>query len=480
MSLGRIALLVSLVVWIWLVGRLLGPPGGGDTDVVEPRLAPARSPGGPAVETRAGIYRENARVGEATTRMRAAGDGFVLEQRTVLDIRVLGEDARVATALVARLGADRSLRSVEVSLESGATRFTGRGEVRAGELVYEFDAGGSPGAGRVPLSGPVHVPASARALAAAHLAPGWEGEFAVVDPLGWGTDAMRIRVLERDRRDGIPAWRLEETWRGVRATVWMDDSGRVLAEAGPLGLEMRLETTGSAVPASAVLDVAAATAIEVGAIPEARTRVGLRLRFAGVPPAAIPSGPGQRVAADGVLLLKRVEPEDAGDFVLPHPEAASMAEYLAAEPLLPADHPRLRTLVAEVLGGETEGLVVARKLAEWVHAYLEKVPSAGVPDALAVLDAGRGDCNEHAMLFTALARAAGVPARVVAGLVFVDGRFVYHAWSEVHGAVGWLPVDPALGQFPADVTHIALVRGDLARQAELVALVGRLQLRVAG
>lgn len=479
MSFGRIALLVSLVVWIWLVGRLLGLPGGGDADVVEARPAPERSAAEPAVETRAGIYRENARVGEATTRMRAAGDGFVLEQRTVIDIRLLGEDSRVATELVAHLGADRSLRSVEVSLESGATRFTGRGEVRAGELVYEFDAGGSPGAGRVPLSGPVHVPASARAMAAAHLAPGWEGEFAVLDPLGWGTDAMRIRVLERDRRDGIPAWRLEETWRGARATVWMDDSGRVLAEAGPLGLELRLET-GSTAPLTAVLDVAAATAIEVGAIPEARTRGELRLRFAGVPPAAIPSGPGQRIGADGLLLLERVEPEDAGDFVLPHPEAASLVEYLAAEPLLPADHPRLRSLVAEVLGGEKEGLVAVRKLADWVHAYLEKVPSAGVPDALAVLDAGRGDCNEHAMLFTALARAAGVPARVVAGLVFVEGRFVYHAWSEVRGAVGWLPVDPALGQFPADVTHIALVRGDLARQAELVALVGRLQLRVAG
>lgn len=475
MRLGRFALLLSLVVWVWLVGRLAGWPEAGDRLDVAVRPVPESSPDGTAGETRAGIYRDNARVGEATTRMRPAGDGFVLEQRTVIDIKVLGETSRVATSLVARLAADRSLRSVEVSLESGATRFAGRGEVRAGELLYEFDAGGSPGAGRLPLSGPVHVPGSARALAAAHLAPGWEGVFTVLDPLGWGTAEMRIRVRERDRRDGVSAWRLEETWRGVRATVWMDDSGRVLAEEGPLGLEMRLET-GSVVPAAAVLDVAAATAIEVGAIPDARTRGALRLRFAGVPASAIPSGPGQRVAPEGLLLLERVEPEDAGGFLFPHPATAVEAAHLAAEPLLPADHPRLRSLAAEVLGGERDGLVAARRLAEWVHAYLEKVPSAGVPDALAVLDAGRGDCNEHAMLFTALARAAGVPARVVAGLVFIDGRFVYHAWSEVRGAVGWLPVDPALGQFPADATHIALVRGDLARQAELVALVGRLQL----
>jgi transglutaminase-like putative cysteine protease len=162
---------------------------------------------------------------------------------------------------------------------------------------------------------------------------------------------------------------------------------------------------------------------------------------------------------------------------LPYP-GGEFAEQLSRAELLPVGHPRLESLVGEILGAERDALTAARRLAQWVFEYLEKTPSIGIPEAIAVLDAGRGDCNEHAALFTALARTAGLPAQLVAGLVYVDGRFVYHAWSEVRGASGWLPVDPALGQVPADATHIALVYGDLSAQAALIPIVGRLRLEV--
>jgi transglutaminase-like putative cysteine protease len=53
-----------------------------------------------------------------------------------------------------------------------------------------------------------------------------------------------------------------------------------------------------------------------------------------------------------------------------------------------------------------------------------------------------------------------LPTRLVQGLVYVDGYFYFHAWPEVwfdH----WVPVDPSLAQFPADVTHIPLRQGTL-------------------
>jgi hypothetical protein len=39
-------------------------------------------------------------------------------------------------------------------------------------------------------------------------------------------------------------------------------------------------------------------------------------------------------------------------------------------------------------------------------------------------------------------------------------------------------VDPTFGQFPADAAHLRLVSGGLARQLELVRLVGRLGVEV--
>ena len=105
----------------------------------------------------------------------------------------------------------------------------------------------------------------------------------------------------------------------------------------------------------------------------------------------------------------------------------------------------------------------------------------GVPNGLSVLRSGQGDCNEHTALFVSLARAAGIPARIAAGVVYSDrvgdrGAFYYHAWPEVFlgGPTGWVPVDPTFGQVPADASHIKLAEGDLDRQVEIMGVMGKL------
>jgi transglutaminase-like putative cysteine protease len=94
-----------------------------------------------------------------------------------------------------------------------------------------------------------------------------------------------------------------------------------------------------------------------------------------------------------------------------------------------------------------------------------------------VLETRKGDCNEHGTLFTALARAAGIPTKLVLGLVFLDGKFYYHAWNEAF--VGkWIAIDPTFGQFPADASHIKFVEGNLNKSAEILRLVGKIELDV--
>ena len=131
----------------------------------------------------------------------------------------------------------------------------------------------------------------------------------------------------------------------------------------------------------------------------------------------------------------------------------------------------------EIAGSETDRRVVARKLMGWVYENVEKRPVVSVPDALAVLETKVGDCNEHAVLLTALLRAAGIPARECVGIVYTDHRFFYHAWTEAY--LGhWISMDATLNQMPTDATHIKLVHGGLEKQAELMALMGKLQLDV--
>jgi len=153
------------------------------------------------------------------------------------------------------------------------------------------------------------------------------------------------------------------------------------------------------------------------------------------------------------------------------------AAYLAATPLIQSDHPRIRRQAAAIVDETDPPLVRVRKLVGWVHANLDNRPVVSVPNALEVLERRMGDCNEHAVLLAALARAAGIPTRVEAGVVYLRGSFFYHAWNAVY--LGrWVTVDALMDQIPADVTHLRLVGGDSAGQIDLMGMIGRIGLEV--
>ena len=101
-------------------------------------------------------------------------------------------------------------------------------------------------------------------------------------------------------------------------------------------------------------------------------------------------------------------------------------------------------------------------------------------NALEVLKRLEGDCTEYSVLFIGLARAAGLPAREVAGLIYMTGSppgFYFHQWAKVW--VGkWIDVDPTFNQPIANATHIKLAEGDLFEQARLIPIIGRIQIEV--
>ena len=128
---------------------------------------------------------------------------------------------------------------------------------------------------------------------------------------------------------------------------------------------------------------------------------------------------------------------------------------------------------ARVVSGVGAKVVLAARRVERLKAL-----SADLPDALAVLREKKGDCKAHSVLLVALARAAGLPARPVSGLVETgDGRFYYHQWAEIY-AGRWLPVDPVFNQVPADATHIKLNEGGLLNQIRLANIIGSLKIDV--
>jgi len=66
-----------------------------------------------------------------------------------------------------------------------------------------------------------------------------------------------------------------------------------------------------------------------------------------------------------------------------------------------------------------------------------------ITDPYKLLETPKGDCTEHTVLFNALLKAAGIPARSAYGYLLADesGQFSRHAWSEVAYEGTWVPVD---------------------------------------
>jgi hypothetical protein len=132
---------------------------------------------------------------------------------------------------------------------------------------------------------------------------------------------------------------------------------------------------------------------------------------------------------------------------------------------LQSDAPPIRLLAAKAAGDAESDLQKMNRLRDFVGSYITINSSqAGYTSAIEIARTRTGDCKQHAVLLAALARAEGIPARVVSGMVYADRYadsarvFVPHAWVQAWIGGRWQSFDAALGHF--DSTHIALDSGD--------------------
>jgi transglutaminase-like putative cysteine protease len=326
-----------------------------------------------------------------------------------------------------------------------------------------------------------------RRLAASGLAAGRRYEMTVLDPATLRNAPMVVEVEGRElvRAAGrpVPAFKVRTQFAGITSTSWITDTGEVVREESPMGLVVVKESPGTAtalaVPGQVMSDLLEASAV----VPVPARRIEnpdavqlLRVRLTGFEArGADLQGAGQKVSGD---VFEVVDPRT----LRRGPRDPDASRYLRPEPFLESDAPEIVAEAQRVTGALKGARARAERLVRHVNDLLEKKPTVSLPSAREVLRTRVGDCNEHTALYVALARAAGVPARIAVGLVHLHGAFYYHAWPEVYLADGerglWLPVDPTLNQFPADATHIRLARGGLDRQAALLGVIGRARMQV--
>lgn len=154
------------------------------------------------------------------------------------------------------------------------------------------------------------------------------------------------------------------------------------------------------------------------------------------------------------------------------------AAFLKPSETVPSDHAAIAAKKSEVVASEKDKAHTVEKLSKWVSSNI-KAENGGTSAPLDALAKSKGNGLAHARLFSSLARAAGIPTRMVYGIVYLqDHGFLYHSWAECH--IGsWIPVDPTSGEYPANPLHIKLAEGDSpGDMAALADFVGKISANV--
>jgi transglutaminase-like putative cysteine protease len=335
------------------------------------------------------------------------------------------------------------------------------------------------------LSQPIYLSSGIKSfLERQRLREGDTYKLALFDPTTMSQTVVPLRVEGKETVDiraaDLEAYRVVMEFHGVQLKAWVTPYGELLKEEGFLGLTLvrsdRQDASEGFQTFKAAELVRQASVLPDRTIVNPRQLKRLRVQLIGISNDAWDMAGGRQLWKKGELSVTRESLEEISTVKLPLHDS-ELSRDLQPSFLVQSDSPTLRDQAMDIVGEEKDALRATRLISAWVYRELDKRPTLSIPNALQVYTLQAGDCNEHSVLFAALARAAGIPTRVVSGLLYSEDRFYYHAWNEVY--VGeWLAVDSLMNQVPADPTHIRLIRGGLERQVRLVKLLGRLHIKV--
>lgn len=446
-----------------------------------------------------GIFIQDQHVGFAVNRTSSLEDGsLLLENRSLMKVVAFDSLQTIVTAGAALTDSTGSLKRFDFFMKSNLATLSVKGEVRQRQIVMEvLDQNGETKTLDYPIEKPPHVALSLESqIRQMELSVGKEFSMPYFNPLTMMEGEMVMKVVDSEVLDnGEEAWWINSSFNGLESRTLVASNGDTIRqEGGALGISMVRMTPEDAqnLDMEEPVDLIGLSAVPVkGKIKYPREKTGLTVKVGGVDINKIaPSLPVQEVntsTKEVTVTLPNLDQIVESPIAVPQ-VTDELKEYLVSTIDIPAEHPDIRAKSDEILFNATSRLDAATRINQFVFDYLEKTSVIGVPNGLTTLQQAQGDCNEHTALFVSLARAAQIPTRIAAGIVFSDRtgplkQFYYHAWPEVllqtaDGEDLWLPMDPTFGQVPADATHIKLVEGGLDRQVEIMAFLGKITIEV--
>jgi hypothetical protein len=407
--------------------------------------------------------------------------GYALKDYSLVKIPMAGTVREVYLDSYAILNVDYSLKNFAFGLVSGDYTTDVYGEVRSGKLTVKVMSENNESVVTFDADDGVYLPAAVPLMAKAKGFPKGKFYLPTFDPFSLVTNELEVNIdtIESvNTGSGIQkAYRLSLVFSGVSSLMWVDNTGRVVREEETGGMEMVAVTKEKALDMPNIenigMDLLDDLAVQCeGKIPDPRNLTYLKVLIEGIEPEFFDLNDDFQTVISTEPLVLEIHPG-----IINYSKLDDKSQYLRPETFIQSDDSRIIDAASRITSGLSGNRPRAYGIGSWVFENIEKDYAISLPSAVDVLKVRKGDCNEHTALYTALARASGIPTKICMGIVYKDGVFYYHAWPAVY-LDGWYPIDPTFGQKLADATHIKILEGGFERQADLLRVVGRLKVTV--
>lgn len=145
--------------------------------------------------------------------------------------------------------------------------------------------------------------------------------------------------------------------------------------------------------------------------------------------------------------------ELAPDLPMPTSYPRSLHAQLQPEKDIQVDAPDLQRALETIKADRGSITQRLHRIFEFTSSFKQR-PFKGTTDALTALRLGEASCNGKSRLFVALARAAGIPSRLVGGVILQSGiKRTSHQWVEAWVGGHWVPFCPTNKHFASLPEH---------------------------
>ncbi|MEA2059139.1 MAG: transglutaminase-like domain-containing protein [Thermodesulfobacteriota bacterium] len=428
------------------------------------------------------VFQDREKIGYSHEKIEEQPGGYKIFNKTVMTLTTMGLAQTLSIISESRTSEDFSLKDFTFTISSGRFDFTVKGEINSTTLniTTSETKGSCEHPLKVKLNSPLYLPSALNSVLANQTAHHTEPVSVMVfDPSTMTRVPVTIKRIGEETIDVMgrqtKTTKLALSFKGMIQYAWITSQGEVVKEKGILGITLVKSDRQSAIKGiKAGMDLTQTAGIKSSvSIPFPETLTSLQVKISGIETQNLDLNGGRQTFENNVLTILKEQPGQ-GDI---KKTALNLERFLTPGPFIQSDHPDIQGLADQLVKQEAPAMEKIQRIMAWMEKNIEKKPVLSLPSALSTLKNRSGDCNEHAVLFAALARALNIPAGIETGLVYLNGTFFYHAWNRVY-INGWITVDALFNQIPADVTHIRLAASDGAMDLDLLAVFGRLEMKV--